>query len=165
MLQFLKAFQAIKLASRMAFEENVVSGAYYNIGESVDPSFTTCNSKGVSGPIDRWMVEGQDDERDGQGPVRMTPTNAKEHRNQVCLDIGRFIYENGILFNVSSSPSFTNMVHSIGNYRRGLKPPSMHESRTWILQEEVKTTTTMVDDIKVTWKTTEVSCYQMVGQT
>lgn len=157
MLQILKAFQATKLASRTTFEENVASGAYYNRGGSVDPSFTTGSSRGVRGPIDRWMVGGQEDEIDGPGPIKITPSNTKEHRNQVCLDIGRFFYENGIPFNVSNSPSFTNMVHSIGNYGRGLKPPSMHELRTWILQEEVKTTTTMVDDIKATWKTTGVS--------
>lgn len=37
-----------------------------------------------------------------------------------------------------------------------MKPPTMHELRTWILREEVKTTTAIVDDIKATWKTTRV---------
>lgn len=84
MLKFLKAFQATKLSSRTAFEENVASEAYYNRGGSVDPSFTTCSSKGVRGPIDRWMVGGQEDEVDGPGPIKITPSNAKEHQNQVC---------------------------------------------------------------------------------
>ncbi|CAH1448436.1 unnamed protein product [Lactuca virosa] len=37
MLKFFKAFEATKLASRMTFEENVASGAYYNSGGSVNP--------------------------------------------------------------------------------------------------------------------------------
>ncbi|KAM0018998.1 putative HAT dimerization domain, ribonuclease H-like superfamily [Helianthus debilis subsp. tardiflorus] len=87
----------------------------------------------------------------------MPPVSAKEHRNQVCLDIGRFFYENGIPFHAATSPSFTSMLRSVGNFGRGLKPPTMHELRTWILKEEVKTTTEMVNDIKATWKTTGVS--------
>ncbi|XP_062104413.1 uncharacterized protein LOC133815612 [Humulus lupulus] len=87
----------------------------------------------------------------------MTPTSAKEHRNQVCLDIGRFFFENGIPFNCARSPSYFNMLRSVGNYGRGLKAPTMHEMRTWILKEEEKTTSEIVNEIKATWKRTGVS--------
>ena len=87
----------------------------------------------------------------------MTPTTVKEQRNKVFLDLGRFFYENGIPFNVANSPSFVSMLRSVGNYGRGLKPPTMYKLRNWILQEEVKTTNTIVDEIKATWKTTRVS--------
>nr|KAJ0203270.1 hypothetical protein LSAT_V11C500294590 [Lactuca sativa] len=39
----------------------------------------------------------------------------------------------------------------------------MHELRTWILQEEVKTTTIMADGIKATWKTIEVSLLSLLS--
>nr|KAJ0225696.1 hypothetical protein LSAT_V11C100006540 [Lactuca sativa] len=67
-------------------------------------------------------------------------------------------------FNVSNSSSISSMVYSIGNSFNVSNSPSiarieipLHELRTWILQEEVKTTTKMMDDIKATWKTTGVS--------
>ena len=40
---------------------------------------------------------------------------AKEYQNQVCLDIERFFYENGIPFNVAKSLSFINILGSVGN--------------------------------------------------
>ncbi|KAM0041362.1 putative ribonuclease H-like superfamily [Helianthus debilis subsp. tardiflorus] len=146
--QYLKAFQNFKFAAQRNFEENVESGAYYT-GSSASVS-----NRGVRGPMDRHVhvVSGG-----SQPPETMPPVSAKEHCNQVCLDIGRFFYENGIPFHAATSPSFTSMLRSVGNFGRGLKPPTMHELRTWILKEEVKTTTEMVNDIKATWKTTGVS--------
>ncbi|KAH6830676.1 Agenet domain-containing protein [Perilla frutescens var. hirtella] len=110
--------------------------------------------KVLRGPIDRFVNDkGNDEDADG----KMTPANVKELRNQVCLDKGRFFYENGISFNCARSASLTNMVHSIGNYGRGLKAPTMYELRTWILNEKEKTTFAFVDEIKATWKKTSVS--------
>ena len=48
------------------------------------------------------------------------------------------------------------MLHSIGSYGWGLKHPSMHELRTWILKEELKTTNKVVEEIKRTWPQTRV---------
>ena len=87
----------------------------------------------------------------------MTPISLKEQRNKVCLDIGRFFFENGIAFNVARSPAFINMLRSVGDYGHGFKVPSMHEMRTWILEEEYNTTTKIVDEIKKTWPQTGVS--------
>ncbi|MFS8020281.1 putative ribonuclease H-like superfamily [Helianthus anomalus] len=147
--QYLKAFQDSKFAAQRNFEENVESGAYYT-GSSASVS-----NRGVRGPMDRHVHVVS--EGGSQPPETMPPVSAKEHRNQVCLDIGRFFYENGIPFHAATSPSFTSMLRSVGNFGRGLKPPTMHELRTWILKEEVKTTTEMVIDIKAIWKTTGVS--------
>ncbi|KAK9053403.1 hypothetical protein SSX86_030037 [Deinandra increscens subsp. villosa] len=126
MLQYLKQTQNIKFAAQRNFEENVESGAYYNnSGGSVNQG---ASSRGVRGPMDRYMGSAGDGE-EGSGPKeKMTPASVKEQRNQV-----------------------------LGNFGRGLKPPTMHELRTWILKEEVNTTTKMVEDIKETWKTTGVS--------
>ncbi|XP_026383598.1 uncharacterized protein LOC113279103 [Papaver somniferum] len=49
------------------------------------------------------------------------------------------------------SPYFVNMVRSVGEYGRGLKPPSMYELNSWVLKEEVKLTNDMVDNAKRTW--------------
>lgn len=109
-------------------------------------------TKGVRGPID-WYTEILNDDEQGTLQVeKMTPSKAEEHHNRVFLDIGWCFYENGMSFNIASSLTFVNMVHSIGNYGCDLKPPSAHELRTWILNEEVKRTTTFFDDIKATWK-------------
>ncbi|PON98691.1 Ribonuclease H-like domain containing protein [Trema orientale] len=77
-------------------------------------------------------------------------------RNRVCLDIGRFFFKNAISFNALRSPFFS-MCRSIGSYGRGLEPPSMHELRTWILREELRTTENVVEEIKRTWPQTSVS--------
>ncbi|XP_062119365.1 uncharacterized protein LOC133833124 [Humulus lupulus] len=108
--------------------------------------------------MDQFMENKGDDENEkNTAATKMTPTSAKEHRNQVCLDIGRFFFENGITFNCARSPSYFNMLRSVGNYGRGLKAPTMHEMRTWILKEEEKTTSEIVNEIKATWKRTGVS--------
>lgn len=51
-----------------------------------------------------------------------------------------------------------NMVRSIGLYGRNLKLPSMHELSSWIIKEEVQTTSKIVDEIKQVFH-----CFQMVG--
>ncbi|KVH88103.1 hypothetical protein Ccrd_024511 [Cynara cardunculus var. scolymus] len=75
--------------------------------------------------------------------------NAKEHRYQVCMDIARCFYENGMSFNISSNLPFIYMVRSIGNYGRGLKPPSRNEAGNWMLNEEVMTTSWDASVIKI----------------
>ncbi|KAH6756958.1 hypothetical protein C2S53_009192 [Perilla frutescens var. hirtella] len=150
-------------------EEMIDAGSYFGSGtggQSSTPletlNFCLNTSRGVRGPMNRYMVNsGNGDEVNGVADVdkveKMTPAAAKEHINQVCLDIGRFFFENGIPFNCARSPSFVSMCHSIGSYGRGFKVPTMYELRTWILQEEVKTTSIIVDGIKATWKKTRVS--------
>ena len=135
-------------------------GSYYSDGPSGGSAtpmegMNSCpsgSSRGVRGPMDRFMEDNEDDENGKKtAATRMTPANAKEHRNQVCLDIGRFFFENGIPFNCARSPSYFNMLRSVGNYGRGLKAPTMHEMRTWLLKEE-KSTSEIVNEIKTTWK-------------
>ena len=83
------------------------------------------NTRGIRGPMDRFVVNIDDDTPPEIGRTTIiTTANAKEQRNRVCLDIGRFFFENGISFNVASIPFFTNMCMLIGNYGRGFKPPT-----------------------------------------
>ncbi|KAD5960576.1 hypothetical protein E3N88_12048 [Mikania micrantha] len=157
--EFLKQFETSKFNFQRNFEETIDAGAYFVSVAGGSGSGDSCPSvqRGVRGPMNRFVNSMDDDER--EGPIaseKMTPTMAKEQRNKVCLDIGRFFYENGIPFNVATSLSFNSMLRSVGNYGRGLNPPTMYELRTRILQE-VKTIETLVNDIKATWKSTGVS--------
>ncbi|XP_023736233.1 uncharacterized protein LOC111884141 [Lactuca sativa] len=167
MKQFLKDFESSKFRYQRNFEEAINGGAYFvgsggvngSVGANAPEHGNCCPSvqRGVRGPMDRFVNTPGDDEEGPTSGGKMTPTTVREQRNKVCLDIGRFFYENGIPFNVANSPSFVSMLRSVGNYGRGLKPPTMYELRNWILQEEVKTTNATVDEIKATWKTTRVS--------
>ncbi|XP_062089765.1 uncharacterized protein LOC133796311 [Humulus lupulus] len=102
-------------------------------------------------------VGGDNGDKTVAEPTQITPKNAKEMRNKVCMDIGRCFFENALPFHLAKSLSFINMCRSIGNYGRGLKSPSMYELRTWILKEEIKTTDAIVEDVKKTWPQTGVS--------
>ncbi|XP_062082381.1 uncharacterized protein LOC133788794 [Humulus lupulus] len=165
--QYLKDYETTKFISQRKFDEAVDCGSYFGDGPSGFGSgnplegVNSCpsnSSRGVRGPMDRFMENKGDEENEkNTAATKMTPTSAKEHRNQVCLDIGRFFFENGIPFNCARSPSYFNMLRSVGNYGRGLKAPTMHEMRTWILKEEEKTTSEIVNEIKATWKRTGVS--------
>ena len=70
----------------------------------------------------------------------------------MCRKIGRFIYSNGLPFNTVNDPYWFPMVDAIANFWPGFKPPSMHELRTWILKEEVRDVSTMMEENKKAWK-------------
>ncbi|XP_031097010.1 uncharacterized protein LOC116001264 [Ipomoea triloba] len=167
--------QCVEVGSyfEMDFEQCVEVGSYFGSGREGEDegnvasggsvskrgirnvaSGGSVSKRGIRGPMDRYMVKGNSS---GEQTTIAPPQNAKELRQQVCLDTGRFFYENAIPFNVARSPSFVNMLRSVGAYGRGLKPPTMYELRTWILKEELKTTKRFVDDIKSTWPVTGVS--------
>lgn len=158
MQAYLKESENSKQLAKRKFDEMVDNGSYYGHSGGgtgtggMSNTMEVVSDRGVRGPMDRFVGVEKDN-----GDGKMTPAIAKEHRNQVCLDIGRFFYENGIPFNCARSPSYFNMLRSVGNFGRGLKPPTMHELRTWVLDEEVKTTSGIVDEIKSTWRKTGVS--------
>ncbi|XP_019179561.1 PREDICTED: uncharacterized protein LOC109174772 [Ipomoea nil] len=164
-VDILNKVQASKNLAQMEFEQRVDVGSYFGSGREVEgddgnnvvsgvSGSGSISTRGIRGPMDRFMMK---ESSSGDQPTTITPQNAKELRNQVCLDIGRFFYENAIPFNVARSPSFVNMLRSVGAYGWGFKPPSMYNLRTWILKEELTTTTKIVDDIKSTWPLTGVS--------
>ncbi|KAL6570316.1 hypothetical protein OROMI_014830 [Orobanche minor] len=88
--------------------------------------------------MDRFVVD-LDGDGDGDGDIyarNAKSGNEKESIKQVKLDIGRCFFENGIPFNVVSTPSFINMCRSLGNFGRDSKPPTTYELSAWILDEE-----------------------------
>ena len=64
----------------------------------------------------------------------------KEARERTCQYICRFLYNNGISFNVVKSKSFKVMLEAVGQYGPHLKPPSYHEVRVPFLKKEVEYT-------------------------
>ncbi|PON53148.1 Ribonuclease H-like domain containing protein, partial [Trema orientale] len=163
-MDYLKKGAENRHFAQAEFDERVDSGAYFGSvmdggarSSKSNPQSHMSSTRGVRGPMDRFIVSLDDDDEDVRNKASPIQRNSKEMWNQVCLDIGRFFFENAISFNAARSPSFFSMCRSIGSYGRGLKPPSMYELRTWILKEELKTTENIVDEIKRTWPQTGVS--------
>lgn len=151
MADFLKNKNFEKDVARRKSEEHIESGAYFT--SSKDGSSMGSTARGIRGPMDRFLVDLDDEGCDDQPK----PKTEKEARDEACLDIGRFFFENGLPFHVANSPSFISMVRAIGKYGRGLKPPTAYELSTWILDEEERRAKIVVDEVKKTWMQTGVS--------
>ncbi|KAL0904612.1 hypothetical protein M5K25_026741 [Dendrobium thyrsiflorum] len=150
---YMKKSITAKHLQQEQFDDRVELGSYYG-SESGKGSSSTIHSRGARGPMDQYMVNPGED----RGQTQMMPAaGTKEGRRQVCLDIGRFFFENAIPFNVATSPAYFNMLRSVGLYGRGLKAPSMYELRTWILKEELHNTEQSIEEIKRTWSETGVT--------
>ena len=54
------------------------------------------------------------------------------------------------------------MMDAVANFGLGLKPPSMHELRTWVLKEEVNDLSIIMED--PLGNNMDVQLCQMVGQ-
>ncbi|KAL0904967.1 hypothetical protein M5K25_027133 [Dendrobium thyrsiflorum] len=78
------------------FDERVEQGAYYG-SESGKGSSSTINNRGARGPMNQYMVNPGEDR--GQTQI-MPAAGTREGRRQVCMDIGRFVFENAIPFNI-----------------------------------------------------------------
>lgn len=74
----------------------------------------------------------------------------------MCLLKTSGIYENIIPFNVAISHFHFNMPRLIGAYGREWKPPSMHNLRIWILNEELNSTKKDIQEILGTWSQTTI---------
>ncbi|GKC47174.1 SCAN domain-containing protein, partial [Tanacetum coccineum] len=78
----------------------------------------------------------------------------KDEREKVCQQIARFFYTSAISFNCVKNPEFRKMVQMIGDYGRGLDPPSYHEMRVTFLKKEVDYTKSLLEEYKNEWKKT-----------
>lgn len=56
-------------------------------------------------------------------------------REVISQDICKYVYGNTLPFNLVRSPLFTQMLKSIGEYDKGLKPPTYHEVRVSYLNK------------------------------
>ncbi|KAL0910732.1 hypothetical protein M5K25_018815 [Dendrobium thyrsiflorum] len=103
---YMKKSTTTKHLQQEHFDDMVEHGAYYG-NESGKDSSSTRHSRGARGPMDLYMINPGED----RGQAQMMPAvGTREGRRQVCIDIGRFFFENDILFNVVTSPAYFNMI-------------------------------------------------------
>ncbi|KAK1559479.1 hypothetical protein Q3G72_014987 [Acer saccharum] len=114
--------------------------------------------RGIRGPMDRFVMNVENDvlEDLGENDKGMKGLEREACEN-TCMDIADFFYENGIAFNVASSPSFTKMLRSVGSYGHGLKPLITYELSTSLLIVGEGNTQAIVDEVKKTLSQTRVS--------
>ncbi|XLS48490.1 hypothetical protein HN51_022848 [Arachis hypogaea] len=80
----------------------------------------------------------------------------KNLREEVCLEISAFFYNNGIPFNVSRSKKYSRMFEKAIRYRQGFKPPSYHELRVPLLKKHVELVQQSLEEHREYWK--QVGC-------
>ncbi|QHO56215.1 uncharacterized protein DS421_3g71820 [Arachis hypogaea] len=80
----------------------------------------------------------------------------KNLREEVCLDISAFFYNNGIPFNISRSEEYSRMFEKAIRYGQGFKPPSYHELRVPLLKKHVELVQQSLEKHRVYWK--QVGC-------
>ncbi|XP_061351356.1 uncharacterized protein LOC133296400 [Gastrolobium bilobum] len=108
--------------------------------------------------MDSFTIKG----KSGSGSSAMkqqTINSMVKDRDLVVRDICRCIYGNALPFNLVKSPLFINMVKSISEYGRGLKPSTYHEVRVSYLKKEVDLVHTSLDKYKLEWK--KIGCTLM----
>lgn len=98
------------------------------------------------GTIDAYVTKGK--------KKQITLNEMVKKREPVIRDICRFFYKNAIAFNCIKCPTFKKMVTSIGDYGRGLKPPTYHEVRVSYLKKEVDLVHEGLEVYKKEWKKT-----------
>ncbi|KAK4270657.1 hypothetical protein QN277_019436 [Acacia crassicarpa] len=80
----------------------------------------------------------------------------KNVREEACLDICTFLYNNAIPFNVLKGEEFPKMCESIARHGPGFKPPSYHEARVKYLKIKYDKTMELIEEYKAEWK--KVGC-------
>ncbi|XLR35127.1 hypothetical protein S83_063027, partial [Arachis hypogaea] len=80
----------------------------------------------------------------------------KNLREEVCLEISAFFYNNGIPFNVSRSEEYSRMFEKAIRYGQGFKPPSYHELRVPLLKKHVELVQQSLEEHREYWK--QVGC-------
>ncbi|KAI8535251.1 hypothetical protein RHMOL_Rhmol10G0159300 [Rhododendron molle] len=88
---------------------------------------------------------------------QVTLPSMLKDRTKPCVDICRMIYAEALPFSLVKSSWFHTAVQSIGEYGKGLKPPSYHEVRVTFLKKEVDNVHSTLDEYKCEWKKTGCS--------
>ena len=147
-----------KKRSQLIREEKIDHCVTLNSLSKKGSSSGSVTERGIRGPMDRFVMNVENDVvEDLGGNDKGMKGLEREARENTCMDIADFFYENGIAFNVASSPSFTKMIRSVGSYGRGLKPPTAYELSTSLLIKGESNTQAIVDEVKKTWSQTGVS--------
>lgn len=78
----------------------------------------------------------------------------KNLREDACLEIASFFYNNAIAFNVAKSEEFSRMLEKVSRHGLGFKPPSYDEIRTKYLKQKMEETANAMEEHKMIWKKT-----------
>ncbi|KAI5412254.1 hypothetical protein KIW84_057061 [Lathyrus oleraceus] len=73
-------------------------------------------------------------------------------RDDACQAIARFFYNNDIPFNVARTEEFTIMCDMISIHGNGFKPPSYHDLRIKLLNQEIKLTHEALEEHRKEWR-------------
>ena len=73
-------------------------------------------------------------------------------RELVITDICKCIYGNALPFNLVRSSLFVQMLKSVAEYEKGLKPPTYHEVRVSYLKKSVDKIQVSLEKYRVEWK-------------
>ncbi|XP_027915185.1 uncharacterized protein LOC114174548 [Vigna unguiculata] len=88
-----------------------------------------------------------------QGVAKQTTINEMfKDRELVIQDICNCIYGNSLPFNLVKSSLFSQMLKSVGEYGKGLKPPTYHEVRVSYLKKAVDNIQASLEKYKVEWE-------------
>lgn len=125
---------------------------------------TGCGPSGVSkkprtkGPMDIFFapnIEKNLQKKGQQKQMKQSTINEtckKELRGRACKDIAKWMYDAAISFNAVKYPSFSVMIESIGQFGAGMKPPSYHEVRVPLLNDEVTDVKNMMKSYENEWR-------------
>ncbi|XP_050222226.2 uncharacterized protein LOC126672323 [Mercurialis annua] len=89
-----------------------------------------------------------------KGIKQQTLNAMVKKKEPVIQSICRFLYGHALPFVLVKSPLFSSMLDTVGEYGRGLKPPSYHEARVTYLKKEVESVNSMLEKYKKEWKKT-----------
>ncbi|KAK2663343.1 hypothetical protein Ddye_001917 [Dipteronia dyeriana] len=125
-------------------------------------SSNSVSEKGIKGPMDRFVVNVENKAvEDLRGSDKEVKGLKKEARENTCSDIADFFYENGLAFNVASSPSFVKMLRLVRTYEHSFKirteavalrlpHPALRQKRAGNVSYALKTTTPLVSVLRMT---------------
>ena len=121
----------------------------YDIGDDSQEDRAIQGQKG-KGSMDVFVMK----KPTRQNQTTLNQIFKKEERNEVCQIIARFFYTSAISFNCVNNPIFPLIVKKIGDYGKGLVPPSYHEIRETFFKKEVREILNLLEEFKEQWKKT-----------
>ncbi|KAI5433296.1 hypothetical protein KIW84_020540 [Lathyrus oleraceus] len=92
-----------------------------------------------------------------KGMSTQSPINSifkKNLREEACLEIASFFYNNDMAFNVAKSVEFQKTLEMVSRHGLGFKSPSYHEIRTKYLKHKMEEKKKVIEKHKLIWEKT-----------
>ncbi|XP_031280219.1 uncharacterized protein LOC116138665 [Pistacia vera] len=138
---------------KMKFQELLVAKKVNKDDDDDDDMVDIFKQQDVNpntGKIDSFLSKGK--KGSGSNSKQRTLNEVVKDREKVIQDICRCLYGNVLPFNLVKSPLFVDMLKLVGDYGRGLKPPTYHEARVSYLKREVDLVEEKLGKYKNEWK-------------